>query len=352
LAQPMRPILRPVMPELHSLRGLACLAVLFFHGFWCYLPRGPLHALTAGGHYGVNLFFVLSGFLITGILLDSKQRQDYFVRFYKRRVLRILPAYYMMIALLAMYGLSPRFLGLSLLHVANMAPAFGVALAYGPFWSLAVEEQFYFLWPLIVRRSSTRLLVVVLFGIIVNNLRLAFMANPEPWIEFRLWYSSHGLALGALLAIFLRSSMNSRRNVVGLAAAAAMTGIGLIALQSAVWQTLGWELVFSAVLLSALLLGASRFEAWTRPRLLLFIGEISYGLYLVHVFVFSLYRRVVFVPNDTVHVLVQFFVCSAVSILLATASRFTVESWFLGLKDKPLSIPRKQVISEELATAR
>jgi peptidoglycan/LPS O-acetylase OafA/YrhL len=274
------------------------------------------------------------------------------VRFYKRRVLRILPAYYMMIALLAMYGLSPRFLGLSLLHVANMAPAFGVALAYGPFWSLAVEEQFYFLWPLIVRRSSTRLLVVVLFGIIVNNLRLAFMANPEPWIEFRLWYSSHGLALGALLAIFLRSSMNSRRNVVGLAAAAAMTGIGLIALQSAVWQTLGWELVFSAVLLSALLLGASRFEAWTRPRLLLFIGEISYGLYLVHVFVFSLYRRVVFVPNDTVHVLVQFFVCSAVSILLATASRFTVESWFLGLKDKPLSIPRKQVISEELATAR
>jgi peptidoglycan/LPS O-acetylase OafA/YrhL len=348
----MRPILRPVMPELHSLRGLACLAVLFFHGFWCYLPRGPLHTLTAGGHYGVNLFFVLSGFLITGILLDSKQRQDYFVRFYKRRVLRILPANYMMIGLLAMYGLSPRFLGLSLLHVANMAPAFGVALAYGPFWSLAVEEQFYFLWPLIVRRSSTRLLVVVLFGIIVNNLRLAFIANPEPWIEFRLWYSSHGLALGALLAIFLRSSMNSRRNVVGLAAAAAMTGIGLIAVRSAVWQTLGWELVFSAVLLSALLLGASRFEAWTRPRLLLFIGEISYGLYLVHVFVFSLYRRVVFVPSDTVHVLVQFFVCSAVSILLATASRFTVESWFLGLKDKPLSIPRKQVISEELAAAR
>ncbi len=348
----MRPILRPVMPELHSLRGLACLAVLFFHGFWCYLPRGPLHALTAGGHYGVNLFFVLSGFLITGILLDSKQRQDYFVRFYKRRVLRILPAYYMMIALLAMYGLSARFLGLSLLHVANMAPAFGVALAYGPFWSLAVEEQFYFLWPLIVRRSSTRLLVVVLFGIIVNNLRLAFMANPEPWIEFRLWYSSHGLALGALLAIFLRSSMNSRRNVVGLAAAAAMTGIGLIAVRSAVWQILGWELVFSAVLLSALLLGASRFDAWTRPRLLLFIGEISYGLYLVHVFVFALYRRVIVVPNDTVHVLVQFFVCSAVSILLATASRFTVESWFLGLKDKPLNIPGKQVISEELAAAR
>src|SRR5207244_8711199 len=119
--------------------------------------------------------------------------------------------------------------------------------------------------PLIVRRSSTRLLVVVLFGIIVNNLRLAFVANPEPWIEFRLWYSSHGLALGALLAIFLRSSMNSRRNVVRVAAAAAMTGIGLIVLQSAVWRPFGWELVFSAGLVCALLLCGLRL-VWTTRR--------------------------------------------------------------------------------------
>src|ERR1700686_53956 len=94
-------LIRPVMPELDTVRGLAILLVLFFHGFGFQFASAPLPRLahlfvvaTMPGWVGVNLFFVLSGFLITGILLDSKNHPHYYRRFYVRRALRILPAYY------------------------------------------------------------------------------------------------------------------------------------------------------------------------------------------------------------------------------------------------------------------
>ena len=98
------PLIRPVMPELDSVRGIAVSGVLLLHAFyWQYssfhfsgLPRLFLLATQPGG-LGVNLFFVLSGFLITGILLDSKEKPRYFRRFYIRRALRILPAYYLLL---------------------------------------------------------------------------------------------------------------------------------------------------------------------------------------------------------------------------------------------------------------
>jgi peptidoglycan/LPS O-acetylase OafA/YrhL len=90
------------MPELDTIRGLAILGVLVYHGFYwardlsLYTPWQRIFlSLTAVGQFGVNLFFVLSGFLITGILLESRTRADYYERFYFRRALRILPAYYL-----------------------------------------------------------------------------------------------------------------------------------------------------------------------------------------------------------------------------------------------------------------
>src|SRR6516164_2732013 len=104
---PAEKLIRPVMPELDSLRGIAILLVLFFHGFNLEGALTSLHGparyfavLTFGGWTGVYLFFVLSGFLITGILLDSKNRPDYYRRFYIRRALRILPAFYLLLLLL------------------------------------------------------------------------------------------------------------------------------------------------------------------------------------------------------------------------------------------------------------
>src|SRR5277367_1474170 len=101
------PLLRSHMPELDALRGIAVIGVLFYHGlYWArdltaYSPwQARLLELMSVGQFGVNLFFVLSGFLITGVLLDSTTRPDYFKRFYFRRALRILPAYYFTLLLL------------------------------------------------------------------------------------------------------------------------------------------------------------------------------------------------------------------------------------------------------------
>jgi peptidoglycan/LPS O-acetylase OafA/YrhL len=152
-------LLRPVMPELDTLRGIAILLVVFFHGFnfpsLMSRPMGPtriLETLALGGWTGVYLFFVLSGFLITGILLESKPKPHYYRRFYIRRALRILPAFYLLLLLLSVL---PRtgwfegrhvgwpFLALSFFYLANITDFFGVQSQYAALWSLAVEEHFY-----------------------------------------------------------------------------------------------------------------------------------------------------------------------------------------------------------------
>src|SRR5580700_4204252 len=133
-------LIRSAMPELDTVRGLAVLLVLFFHGFGFQFASARLPRLahlfvvaTMPGWVGVNLFFVLSGFLITGILLDSKNHPHFYRRFYSRRALRILPAYYgLLILLLVLGSSSPKFVGLSFVYLANMTDFFGVANDYGP----------------------------------------------------------------------------------------------------------------------------------------------------------------------------------------------------------------------------
>src|SRR5271165_4967035 len=115
------PLIRPLMPELDTIRGIAVLAVLFLHGFaWQYgmlhfsRPANLFMAATQPGSLGVNLFFVLSGFLITGVLLESKPRPRFYSRFYTRRALRILPVYYALLLLLLLLRCSsPPLVGLS-----------------------------------------------------------------------------------------------------------------------------------------------------------------------------------------------------------------------------------------------
>lgn len=338
-----------MMYELNTIRGLACLAVLFFHGLWWYIPESAtgvaswLRTATEGGYRGVSLFFILSGLLITNILLNSRARGDYFATFYRRRALRILPAYYMILGLLALYGVSHGFLALSLVYMSNMAPLLGVPMSYGPLWSLAVEEQFYLLWPLFVRRLSTPTLAVLAVGVILNNELLSLQLHTNsPLATMPIWYAAHGLAMGALLAIFLRSRFASRKRV--LITAAVLTAFGIMTLAAspnsrpALAMTaagFGWDLIFSASLLIALLIGSSDAESLLKPRILQFFGDISYGLYLIHVLVFMVYRRI-FAPSAALSsILLQFVICSAVSIGLAAWSRFTIEQWFLNRKDKP-----------------
>jgi peptidoglycan/LPS O-acetylase OafA/YrhL len=348
------PLLRPLMPELNSIRGLACLAVLFFHGLWWYIPDSAtgveawLRTATQGGYRGVNLFFVLSGLLITNILMNSRSRSDYFTNFYKRRALRILPAYYILLALLFACGVSHAFLILSFVYMSNMAPLLGITMGYGSLWSLAVEEQFYLVWPLVIRRFRTRAVVVLAIGLSVNSLLLSLQLHTNsPQASMPIWFSADGLALGSLLAIFLRSRFANRRNTLYVAGGLAISALAMLrASRHCTLQFAGpihgtaWDFIFAATLLCALLAGTSRFESLLRPRILLFFGDISYGLYLIHVLVFMMYRRILQPGDGLPQVLAQFVTCSAISITLATVSRFTVEKWFLEQRDRPWTFAR------------
>jgi peptidoglycan/LPS O-acetylase OafA/YrhL len=232
MTKEVEPLLRPVMPELDSIRGLAILAVLLYHGFYWRtdltvfppIERLILTALWAG-RLGVNLFFVLSGFLITGLLLDSKYRTDYFRRFYVRRGLRILPAYLATIAVLAATRYTSfSFILLSLVYMSNLTPLFGVAIGYSVLWSLAVEEHFYIVWPAIVRwLKGPRLLYCSLFIIVISPICRIFsfyIARRHGYVSFEIndytWNSADGLACGAVLAIILRDFKLNRRRLIWL----------------------------------------------------------------------------------------------------------------------------------------
>src|ERR1700741_1283305 len=135
-------IVRAKMPELDSLRGVAILLVVFYHGFFWSNNltglSGPAKFfvnLTRFGWLGVNLFFVLSGFLITGILLGQKNAEDYYSQFYFRRVVRILPALYALLLILCFVpGQSHKYLLLSFFFCANLATLFHIPYTYPVLW--------------------------------------------------------------------------------------------------------------------------------------------------------------------------------------------------------------------------
>src|SRR5215471_9399520 len=149
------------IPELDGFRAIAIWMVMIMHA----VDVGPapksmnrlLDLVIGHGWLGVDLFFVLSGFLITGILLDAKGKADYFKTFYARRFFRIMPLYFTMVAIWSIFyhGYGKYFL-LSSVFLANFAQLFHIKkpLAADILWSLAIEEQFYLIWPWLVLKLS------------------------------------------------------------------------------------------------------------------------------------------------------------------------------------------------------
>jgi peptidoglycan/LPS O-acetylase OafA/YrhL len=223
------------VPELDGLRGLAILLVLVFHfiGQEGVLPHGSLgdclQRLVVMGWTGVDLFFVLSGFLIGGILMDVRRSPSFFSTFYARRFFRIVPVYYLWIflyiALVAAAGASVTRLSNSgirppldfrifshFLFLQNLVPIslFGLAGAwFGHLWSLAVEEQFYLLAPLAVRFSGGKVLKWLLFATIafVPLLRIAALRVwhiPPLYAHVLVICRADALAIGMLAATLTR----------------------------------------------------------------------------------------------------------------------------------------------------
>jgi peptidoglycan/LPS O-acetylase OafA/YrhL len=372
----LQPLVRRFMPELDSLRGIAVLGVLFFHGFraeYGELPftgmRRIFLAATQPGAFGVNLFFVLSGFLITGILLDSRDRPDYYRRFYTRRALRILPAYYSLLLLLGlMHQASAAFIGLSFIYLSNITGLLGVPMAYHPLWSLAVEEHYYIIWPTVVRSLRPRYLAAFSLGLCVLTplaRAIAFHYGHLQGREWFTWFSADGLAAGSLLALSLRTSIPRKQVAAGAIVLMAMPAVlliagahfGVLSRQDILGASLQLTLVnvfFAGLLISFLLLGSGPQTGWVNSSALQFSGYISYGLYLIHPLLFRVYNNLAraFWPSlqpSTDHfalIVLRFAIVSAVAIGLSYLSRKYYEEWFLQWKDRaapPAKTPVKTI---------
>jgi peptidoglycan/LPS O-acetylase OafA/YrhL len=357
------------MPELDLLRGVAVLLVVLFHGF--ALPTrlegfdGAAKifvAIALQGWTGVHLFFVLSGFLITGILLETKRQPRYYRNFFIRRALRILPAYYLVLVVLALarghawlgHQCSWAFLGLSALYLSNLTPLFGVRMGFGPLWSLAVEEQFYLAWPFLVRRIAPRAIARVALGIIVVApvLRAIAFATSHSDFNFYTWLVADGLAWGALLAVLARERARPSMKrlawllfvlaglVFAIGAPFGIFSSGTLA--GSALRITGTDLLFAGVLVATLLVGTSRARTLVQRPSLRFFGDISYGLYLCHVIVFDAFDRMTarFAPSfpalegNISALALRFLVAGGLSVFIAYGSRRLFEEPFLRLKKR------------------
>lgn len=310
------------VPELDGLRGLAILLVILCHyvgnadhvrlGLWIHRA---LSVFTVGWS-GVDLFFVLSGFLIGGILLDARTSPHYFRAFYMRRVFRILPLYYAwtllfgILALLALW-LAPGRTPLTShdllqvpLHLLFLQD-FWIGMLPWPWiwfvvtWSLAVEEQFYLLAPFLIRHISIRKLVPLLVSIIAVAPLLRFViyrwtGNPFS-ASVPMPCRADALAWGILLAIAwrqpsFRAFLAARGRLLSRAVLFFFLGVAALSWWLArppalVTLTIGisWlALFYSCLLLLVLSRTAGRVAAVMRWRWLGKLGAISYCVYILH----------------------------------------------------------------------
>ena len=283
-------------PALDGLRGVAILAVLAWH---IGLP-----GMTGAGQAGVTLFFVLSGFLITTILVEEHAHSGRIElrRFYRRRVARLLPALLLLLAAASVMVILVRPEGgavallASLFYVANWVQASNLDLfPIQHTWTLSIEEQFYIVWPvllsmlLLIRRRWA--LYAVLAGFVVSTALRFYLA---PWAENRaLWGTdarADALLAGCALALVL-TRRPLRVPPVVLATAAVAFGVVVIIGTPPVLLAGGLTVISlsSAVLVLGVATTTAGVLAWAPLR---WVGSISYGLYLWHPFLFNAFPGV------------------------------------------------------------
>ena len=313
------------VPELDGLRGLAILLVLLGHYF--AVPGIGAASLLNGywfrlGWTGVDLFFVLSGFLIGGILLEVRNSPNYFKTFYARRFFRIIPLYYVWILIcIALSVFEWRFLSTRIgpvqridisilaqfLFLQNFREFLKATLSlwwFSSTWSLAVEEQFYLVAPLLVRYLPKRLLALVLvlvtFTAPVLRLMIRNGLPNGPWLAYRLMpCRADSLAVGVLAALIWTNAKTRawvETHVAVLYGSFAVLFAGVAYLWRwysdpflPIMQTAGYTwlaLFFASLLLLVLSRRAFLLSAIMRLPFLRDIGGVSYCIYIIHTAVF------------------------------------------------------------------
>jgi peptidoglycan/LPS O-acetylase OafA/YrhL len=369
------------IPALDGIRGLAVLLVLYCHATLIE-PSGALGKLFLAtsrlSWTGVDLFFVLSGFLITGILYDAKGKDHFFRNFYARRTVRIFPLYY--VFLLLTLVILPRLLPAHVnevfsrdyppqtawywLYLSNFYQSFHMThhLVFVS-WSLAIEEQFYLCWPLVVFLLHRRALMRVCGAVFVGSLLL----RVGLWLPSHDWRMPNnftfcrldGLAAGAWIALWVRSNVGGMRallkpaKLVGAGAALALLAVVLASYklgwrggigQSPAYVTVGYSIL--ALLFGALLvIGVSAEKGSTvgrifNSRFLSVFGKYSYAVYLLHWPVVVMLQHFVFDPTKATGMGPQlarqgaFYLLSGTTVLaLSWVSWHVLEKHFLKLKD-------------------
>jgi peptidoglycan/LPS O-acetylase OafA/YrhL len=389
---------RPYFPALDGIRGVAFLMVFGTH--YLQLPWGWT---------GVNVFFVLSGFLITGILYDTRDDPHRVKKFYVRRTLRIFPLYYgLMLLLVFLYPffrwqwnwhwlLWPAYLGNMLRAVPPRGASFAllefgqplsrnfprVLLSLGHFWSLCVEEQFYLLWPWVVfgigRSSSApearrKLLRICVAGVIALPLLriLASHTLPPASIDNVALLTVtplpfDALLLGAIVALLHRGPL-AHLVLPGARSALAVTAIALTlvlvssssARHSALptvyashphgtftWGVSLINIIAACVIVMAMEPGSLTFRVF-HLRPLRWLGRISYGAYVFHDILHGQIIRLV--QHYTAHwVLPTAAAALASTLLLAWASFRWFETPFIRLKDRWTASPPLATLSPQQA---
>jgi peptidoglycan/LPS O-acetylase OafA/YrhL len=362
------------LPALDGVRGFAVLGVACSHLF----PGAThsnfqafVHDAFAFGSSGVDLFFVLSGFLITGILYDSLPDPGFFRKFYARRVLRIFPLYYGVLLVFAvaalLFGLNFHYQLLSLaLYLQNTTLIAQrirdytgpTALPLPHFWSLAVEEQFYLVWPITVflLRTRRRLLIFCAAALLLCPLlRIYLFLHGFDYfvVSANTLCRSDSLLAGAALALLFRSELHDRvlraAGWIFLAGASSKLLMVYLADHGPVLNTAtGYRIYlafdFSAIALAsvgviALSLRSPLVSRLCTLRPMRWLGKYSYGIYVLHLILFTYFEdplREFFsariTPNKAIDVVTTGLLVFLVSLLAAYLSYNLYEKHFLRLK--------------------
>ena len=355
---------RSYYPALDGLRGVAILLVVFLHNF-------DFMNYFFFGWLGVDLFFVLSGFLITDILLNTVNDKNFLRNFYMRRVLRIFPLFYLTLIICLLILPSIKSLSLDFhyytenqfwlwTYLQNWLYAFkepqGDKILLHT-WSLAVEEQFYLVWPatiLLIRKPKILLIISITVLLAVGFTRYAiwtFKIEDLAYASLYTFTRIDGICIGCMLALIMRINADFlKKYTVAIVLLMALINFGFYFLNNRNADTLPYlalvgyttfAILFGILVYEAVIGESKIIQLIFNNRILKFFGKISYGLYVYHwpvyVLLFPFFKHFIIINTNIAYRMAELgsgIIVTAISVIVSVISYRYFEKPFLKLKSR------------------